>query len=314
MELVRLKEVSKEFGKHRVLEDINLTIERGDILGIIGQSGSGKTTLLNMLTGFLEPTEGQVLYSPSATEPAKDLNKHIHKIKKDIGFTPQHNSFYPKLTVEENLNHFGKLYGVKKDTLKNNMNSLLQFTELSEHKEKLAEQLSGGMQKRLDISCSLIHKPKLLVLDEPTADLDPILQKEIIKLLEEVNKQGVTVVIASHHLDQIEHLCTKVAIVHQAKIRSFGSMDHVREPFLKDQITINMHPGENKQKILSQLRKFPIEKIVDKGDKLIIYPGHTEKTVNGLMTFIQSENMGYHDLDLRKPSLGEIFERIVKGE
>ena len=314
MELIQLKGVSKYFGKRKILEDVNFTIERGDVLGIIGQSGSGKTTLLNLVTGFLEPTQGDITYTPSVTERPIDLNDHIHKVKKDVGFTPQHNSFYPQLTVEENLQHFGKLYGVKTETLKNNIKSLLEFTKLEEHRHKLAQHLSGGMQKRLDISCSLVHKPKVLVLDEPTADLDPILQKEIIHLLREVNQQGVTVIIASHHLDQIEHLCNKVAIVHQGKIHTLGAMEEVRKPFLRDHITINIHPGDQKEKILAKIKGFPIEKIVDKGNRLIICPGHTSRTVNGLLNLIQEENWGFHDVDLRKPSLNEIFEHIVSGD
>lgn len=227
MDLLCLKGVGKSFRKTPVLQNVSMVIEDGDILGIIGRSGGGKTTLLNLITGFIEPTEGEVLYHSKAFNEKRDLNDNLNKIKKFFGFTPQHNSFYHKLTVRENLWHFGKLYDIDKDTLNNNISNLLNFTQLIDHQDKLADQLSGGMQKRLDISCSLVHKPKILVLDEPTADLDPILQKEILYMLKEVNKQGVTIVVASHQLDSIEQICNKVAIVHGGTIKSYGPINRL---------------------------------------------------------------------------------------
>jgi len=311
VELIRLKGVDKEYKKVKVLREVNLTIEEGDVLGIIGQSGSGKTTLLNLIAGFIEPSEGQVSYFSLGNHEEHDLNQNLYKMKKFIGFTPQHNSFYPKLTVEENLWHFGMLYKVDKKTLNDNIRSLLKFTHLYEHRNKLAEFLSGGMQKRLDLSCSLVHKPKILLLDEPTADLDPLLQKEILQLLEEVNKQGITIIIASHHLDSIEKICNKVAIVHKGKVQSHGLMDEVRKPFLRDHFTINVHSKKEKEQVIKSLKTFPIKKMVDKGHKLVIYPEDVKQTMNHLLSTIKEENLHLHDMHVRKPSLNEIFEKIV---
>ncbi len=311
MELIQLKEVSKHFGKNQVLHDVNLTIEEGDVFGVIGESGSGKTTLLHLITGFIEPTEGEALYYTHTTHEPRNLNKNLSKIKKHIGFTPQHNSFYHKLTVKENLLHFGLLYKMQRNVLINNIKSILQVTSLFEDRNKLAEHLSGGMQKRLDISCSLIHKPKLLVLDEPTADLDPILQKEILWLLTEMNKQGITIIIASHHLDNIEQICNKVAIIHKGMVHSHGLIDDVKKPFLKDYFTIHLRPGDSKDRIILALKNLPVQKIVDEGTKLVIYPIDTEKTINSLLNFIKRDNLYLHDLDMRKPSLTEIFEEIA---
>ena len=117
MEIIQLKGVSKEYGRNKIIEDVSLTIEEGDIFGIIGQSGSGKTTLLKLISGFIEPTEGEVVYFSKIDNKPKDLHKHFHKIKRHLGFTPQHYSFYPKLTVKENILHFGLLYGIDQKTL-----------------------------------------------------------------------------------------------------------------------------------------------------------------------------------------------------
>ncbi len=314
LKLIELKEVSKSFGKNAVLEDVNFAIEEGDILGIIGCSGSGKTTLLNLITGFLEPSEGEIMHSFKAAHDPQDLYKNLHKIKDLIGYAPQHNSFYPKLTVVENLLHFGQLYGLSKNTIMNNIKGLLEATELLPHHNKLAEHLSGGMQKRLDISCSLIHKPKILVLDEPTADLDPMLQKEIMNFLVQVNKQGVTLVIASHHLNLLEKSCNKIAIVHKGRVHSHGYIDEIRRPYLKDNFTICLSPGDNKERLISVLKTLPVEKIIERDSHLMVYPKNITKTVTGLLTVIQEENLYLHDMDIRHPSLDEIFETIISRE
>ncbi len=312
MKLIELKEVGKKFGNNGILSDVNITIEEGDILGIIGRSGSGKTTLLNLIAGFLEPTAGEVLHSFKATETPKSLYANLHKIKEQIGYAPQHNSFYPKLTVMENLLHFGQLYNLPKETLQNNIKGLLQATALAKHQNKLAEHLSGGMQKRLDIACSLVHKPRILVLDEPTADLDPLLQKDIMDFLAQVNKQGVTLVIASHHLNLMERVCNKVAIVHNGKVHSNGLMVDVQKPYLKDNFTISLNPGDNKERFISLLKTLPVDKIIDQQHNLIIHPKNINKTITGLLTMIQDENLYLHDLDIHLPSLSEIFENITK--
>lgn len=314
MKIIELREVSKKFGNNQILEEVNISIDEGDILGIIGRSGSGKTTLLNLIAGFIEPSEGDVLHSFKVTETPKSLYANLHKIKDKIGYAPQHNSFYPKLTVVENLLHFGQLYNIPKETLKNNIKGLLEATELAGQENKLAEHLSGGMQKRLDLACSLVHKPRILVLDEPTADLDPVLQKEIMNFLVRINKQGVTLVIASHHLNLMERVCNKIAIVHNGKVHSQGGLEEIQKPYLKEDFTISVTPGDNKEQFISALKTLPVKKIIDRKSHLVIHPENTTKTITALLALIESENLCLYDLDIRRPSLNEIFENITENE
>lgn len=311
MELLELRGVGKSFKQAQILKDVDIVIEEGDILGVIGQSGGGKTTLLNLITGFIEPSEGQILYYSKAYNEKRDLNENLHKIKRFFGFTPQHNSFYPKLTVRENLLHFGRLYDIDEANLNTNIKNLLQFTRLSGHENKLADQLSGGMQKRLDISCSLVHKPKILILDEPTADLDPILQKEILHLLQEVNKQGVTIIIASHQLDSIEQTCNKVAIVHGGTVQCQGLLDDIRNPPQQDHFTISVSGEEEKGQIMERLKTYPIKKIIDREHTLVVYPADAERTMSRVLNLVKSEHLKLHAMHLRKQSLSDVFEKIV---
>ncbi|MBU0470642.1 MAG: ABC transporter ATP-binding protein [Nanoarchaeota archaeon] len=314
MKLIELKGVRKRFKNDLVLDDVNLVIEEGDILGVIGYSGSGKTTLLNMISGFIEPSEGEVLYTSKITEEPININKKLHKVKELIGFAPQHSSFYPKLTVVENLLHFGQLYGLKRETTVNNIKALLQATNLHSHRNKLSEHLSGGMQKRLDISCSLVHKPKILILDEPIDDLDYKLQKEILYFLQQINQQGVTLVIASHHLNMLETICTKIAIIHDGTVKSHGLLEDVKKPFLKEHFSINLTLESDKEKILSMLSRFPAKKIIDQGNNIIVHPSDTIRSIGNILQIIEEEKLYLHDMDFRKPTLNEIFEAITQEE
>jgi ABC-2 type transport system ATP-binding protein len=312
VEILQLKEVTKVFGNKTILDRINFTIEEGDIFGIIGQSGSGKTTLLNMIIGFYEPDEGKIYYQLDQNKKPKDIHKNLSEIKKKFGFASQISSFYPKLTIKENLFHFGKLYGIKTPVLKNNRDNLLDFTGLKHHRNKLAEHLSVGMQKRLDLSCSLVHKPKILLLDEPTADLDPILRQEIVHLIKQANRQGITIIIASHHLNEIEQICNKVALIHEGKITTYGTIEEIKKPYLEKDRAIHIKAGEYHQKLLKHAKDLPINRIVDKGDSLIFYSSEIHETLYRLIKLTKKENIVLQDLDFKKPSLQDVFETIIK--
>ncbi|MBI2573271.1 ABC transporter ATP-binding protein [Candidatus Woesearchaeota archaeon] len=312
MEFIQVKGVSKEYAKKPVLHDVSLNIQEGDIIGIVGQSGSGKTTLLNLISGFIEPTQGEVVYFSKVDQKPKNLHDNFFKIKRHIGFTPQHSSVYSKLSIKENILHFGHLYDIPKETLITNAKALLQFTGLYDDREKLAEHLSGGMRKRLDISCSLIHKPKILFLDEPTANLDPVTEREVVKLIQEVNKQGVTVIIASHHLESIENICTKLAIIKNGTLQSYGEIDDLRKPFLKPNLTINIRTGKDKEKIIALVKKLPVSKIIDQGDQLVLYPLDDEKAIGLLVSRLKEEGLMMSDIDVHQPSLRDMFTKLTQ--
>src|SRR3989344_6354616 len=194
--LIKIDSVSKSFKDKKILENISINIMEGEIFGIIGVSGAGKTTLLEVMSGFQKPDSGnvffrsdEVLLNKESITNYKSVLKDLKAIKRMYGFATQEPSFYEELTINENLDYFGSLYDIKSATLKGNMNTAINLVCLAEAKDRLAKNLSGGMQKRLDIACSLVHSPKILILDEPTADLDPLLRNHIWRLVRKINKR-----------------------------------------------------------------------------------------------------------------------------
>jgi ABC-2 type transport system ATP-binding protein len=303
---IQFQNVIKRFGKKVVLAGINLDIPYGERFGIIGISGSGKTTLLNILIGFLKPNAGKIYYK------SKDITRHHANIRKDFGFAAQDGSFYSKLSVMENLNYFGKLYNMGSSEIKERSKSILRLVELEDHKDLLAEELSIGMQCRLDLACAMLHNPKVLVLDEPTEGLDPALRKEILLLLKKINESGTTLVITSHLLKEMEAICTKIAILHNGQIIETGTTNQLRSLYYKnDEIHLETSPG-NYEKIAKRLSKKDIQKIEVKEHKIVIYTPKAEKVLKNILSTIHKLKESLVDIDVAKPSLEEVFETLTK--
>lgn len=318
--IIRLKDVVKQYGNNLVLDHLNLDIFSGEIFGIIGASGSGKTTLLSTLIGFLKVDSGDVLFKQEhlldfydSQEPFRSVFKKQDDVKRIFGFASQQPSFYSKLTVFENLDYFGTLYGLSKMDRLTNAKTLINLMGLKSAENFLAENLSGGMQKRLDIACSLIHDPKILILDEPTADLDPFLRKHFWKLIKKINQKGTTIILASHNLNELEVLCNRVAILNQSKIASVGTPDQLKDQYSKDEeIHLDSFPGHY-DKIIESLKDDNISKMENKGTELVIYTGQAEKVLHKLLHVIEKNNESLIDVRLSKPSLDEVFLHLAKN-
>ncbi|MBD3354724.1 ATP-binding cassette domain-containing protein, partial [Candidatus Woesearchaeota archaeon] len=233
--LIKFKNMTRGFKDKKVLKNISLEIKKGEIFGIIGMSGSGKTTLLNTLIGFLDPEKGDIYYYNKKTKKHEPISEDPLEKRKMFGFATQMPSFYPKLTIEENLDHFGSLYNLKSKTRKKNIKRLLKMIGLKSEKDLLAQTLSGGMEKRLGIACALIHDPDVLILDEPTANLDPVLREETWELVEKINRSGTTVIVASHLLDELEPICGRIGILHNHSLVKIGTPDQLKGKYSKNE-------------------------------------------------------------------------------
>ncbi len=319
--IIKLNNVSKRFGKHVVLSNINLDIKCGEVFGIIGVSGSGKSTILNLMIGFLEPEVGDVLFRPDQLIDYTKTGTEFRSIysmpkllKKFFGFAAQLPSFYSKLTVRENLEYYGNLHGLPKDVLQHNIKSLLSFVELEDAANILADNLSGGMQRRLDIACALIHDPKVLIMDEPTADLDPILMHHIWSLIRKINKKGTTVILSSHNLTKLESLCDRIAILHNKSIAALGEPDKLKEGYShSEEIEIQSYPGKY-ENIMKKLKSKAIEKIEIRGHKLVIITKQSERILHDVLHKIETAKENLIDVKLSKPSLQEIFLSVAKKQ
>ncbi len=314
--LIEFKNIKKRFGKKSVLDGVHLDIKQGEIFGIIGSSGSGKTTLLNTLIGFVEPDEGDIMFRfthllDSKQKQMFSVFKKSLEIKREFGFAAQEPSFYNLLTVAENLDFFGSLYSLGSDIKKTNIDTLISLMDLEASRNLKASELSGGMQKRLDISCSLIHDPTVLIMDEPTADLDPVLRKQMWDLIKKINGRGTTILLASHFLEEIETICDRIGILHNGRMIEVGTPDEIKSLYSRnEEIHLESSPGKYDEiiKHLEKIKVPKISKIVNRGNKMIIYTPKAEPVLHHLLHILERTRETPLDIDLNKPSLNEVFE------
>ena len=203
--------------KYRAADDfalrgVNLTIEAGEFFGLLGPNGCGKTTLLSIMTQLLTATAGSIRIN------GVDVQQNFPQIKPILGLIPQEIALYPSLTVIENLTYFGRLYGLRGHKLKHRVAEMIEIARLENFQRRLIEKCSGGVKRRTNIVIALVHQPQILLLDEPTVNVDPQSRQVIFNLLKQLNQQGMTMIYTTHYLEEAEQLCDRVAIMDDGRI------------------------------------------------------------------------------------------------
>lgn len=217
---VSIKDVTKHFGKHVVLRNINLDILEGEIFGLLGPSGAGKTTLIKELSGLDTPTSGENIVLGQTMPKLEVINR--------IGYMAQSDALYEDLSAKENLQFFSSLYGLKGMKLKERIQEVMKLVDLTEHVNKLVSDYSGGMKRRLSLAIALLHEPELLILDEPTVGIDPVLRKKIWDAFYQLNEQGTTIIVTTHVMDEAEK-CDRLGLMRDGSLIAVGTPSELKQ-------------------------------------------------------------------------------------
>jgi len=220
--MISCEALTKRFGHFTAVDHVSFSVAKGSIFGFLGPNGSGKSTVIRMLCGLLEPSDGR------ARLAGFDVAKQTEEIKHLIGYMSQKFSLYDELTTHENLNFYGRLYGLKGAALKQRYDELIALTHLEPYLHRRAALLSGGWRQRLAMACSLVHKPTVLFLDEPTAGIDPVARRELWDLLFEFSSRGMTLFVTTHYMDEAER-CSHVGYIHMSKLVVCGEPDDLKQ-------------------------------------------------------------------------------------
>ncbi len=249
--IIEIRELSKHFARRKAVDNINLSIEQGEIFGLVGPNGAGKTTTMRMLVTLLQPDRGEILVGGNS------VRKNPARVRKQIGFMPDVFGVYADMTVQEYLDFFGACYRIPSAQRARLIDDLLELVDISHRRDTMVDTLSRGLKQRLGLARVLIHDPDVLVLDEPASGLDPRARVEIRELLMEIARLGKTILFSSHILADVAELCSRVAIMEEGRLVALGSLDQLSQSVVPHRLIrlamLNRIPIEEAQAKLASL-------------------------------------------------------------
>ncbi len=218
---VEVRNLVKTFGKHEAVKSVSFTIGKGEIFGLLGPNGAGKSTTINMKCGYLEPTSGDTIID------GRSIEKEPLKVKRTLGVVPQEIALYKDLSALENLEFFGEIYGLRSKEIQTRAEEVLRFVSLYERRKEPVKNFSGGMQRRINMAIALMHRPALLLMDEPTVGVDPQSRENIFDTIEQLRDQGTTILYTTHYMEEAERLCNHIAIMDEGQIIALGTLEQL---------------------------------------------------------------------------------------
>jgi ABC-2 type transport system ATP-binding protein len=221
--MIQVRSISKSFGKIEAVKNVSFTIAKGEIFGILGPNGAGKSTIVNIINTLVKPDAGDVMIDGVNSKDDGDAIKWI------VGVVPQEIALYDELSAYQNLMFWGGLYHIQKSELKANVDKTLEMVDLVNRKDDRIKTFSGGMKRRINIACSLLHHPRILLLDEPTVGVDAQNRNHIYEVIERLNKEGMTIIYTTHYMEEAERFCDRIAIIDVGRIVAQGTLAELRK-------------------------------------------------------------------------------------
>ncbi|MED4407986.1 ATP-binding cassette domain-containing protein [Bacillus licheniformis] len=283
MNVLEINHLTKKFGDFVAVDNISLSIEEGEIFGLLGANGAGKSTTIHMISSLLRSNEGEI------TILGKNIAKHRKFAKMNIGIVPQDLAIYEDLTAYANVKFFAGLYGLRGAHLHNRVEEALQFVGLSDKHKSFPKNFSGGMKRRLNIACAIAHRPKLIIMDEPTVGIDPHSRNYILESVKKLNAMGCTIIYTSHYMEEVEEICTRIAIVDHGKIIAEGTKEQLKSIITNTKdIQVVLKSAEN----------------IDIGEL---------KTISGVEAAVLEDNTIKINSDAGVNNLNQIIEKLMKN-
>jgi ABC-2 type transport system ATP-binding protein len=300
MKTVRVSELSKSYGEVKAIENINFEVNEAEIFGLIGPDGAGKTTIFRILTTLLLADEG------NAQLLDYDVVKDYKKIRQIIGYMPGRFSLYQDLSVEENLNFFASVFGT---TIEENYDLVKDiYHQIEPFKKRKAGALSGGMKQKLALSCALIHKPEVLILDEPTTGVDAVSRKEFWEMLKNLKEKNITILFSTPYMDEAS-LCDRVALIQKGKIMQIDTPDNVINNFQKQLFSVR---SDNIYELLKSLRNYEETNSVFPFGQYLHFTSKEEQiNVEKLTTYLQNHGHQNIEIEVIKPNIEDCFMALM---
>ena len=310
--MIEVKNVTKKYGKVVAVDNISFTIQDGEIIGLLGPNGAGKSTTMNMITGYIEPTEGTIIVDNY------DMSKKPKKAKKEIGYMPEGEPLYTDMTVKEFITYMAEIKKTNKKERKEKVEKIIEETGLKEVEKKITKNLSRGYKQRVSLAGALVGEPKILILDEPTVGLDPKQITEIRKLIKDLGKKH-TVILSSHILSEVSQICQKVIIINKGKIVAIDTPENLENKVSnKNSLYVTVEDTENKiEKVTKKIAEITKIELVkeneDKTKEYIIESNLDTDLRKILFQEFAKENITIFEMKKADTTLEDAFMKLIEG-
>lgn len=306
--IVTIKNLVKRYNELIALDHFNLDIKEGEIFGLLGPNGSGKTTTINCLLSLLRYDKGEIKVF------GKDMAPDNYESKRKIGVVMQNVAVFDELTVYENIDYFCGLYIKDKEERKKLVEEAIEFVDLQDFRKFFPKKLSGGLLRRLNIACGVAHKPKLIILDEPTVAVDPQSRNKILEGIKELNRNGATIIYTSHYMEEVEQLCSRIAIMDKGKNLAIGTKEELKQMIKKNE-TIHVDVQEFTQENIDAVYRLPSVYHVDfeKGKLSVSYDSGKHNLIY-LLEFLKNSEIAFGQVYTELPTLNDVFLEITGKE
>lgn len=306
--IVKVDNLVKRYGDLVALDHLSLTVEKGEIFGLLGPNGSGKTTAINCILSLLKYDKGEI------TVFDKKMHPEAYDIKREIGLVMQNVAVFNELSVYENIDYFCGLYISDKKERKRLVEEALEFVNLTDYRKFKPKKLSGGLLRRLNIACGIAHKPKLIILDEPTVAVDPQSRNRILEGIVELNRQGATIIYTSHYMEEVEQICTRIMILDKGKAIATGSKEQLKAMISVGEKTTVEVLGEGNQ-FMEGLSKLPNVTDVSMSDNNLVVKSHKgSNNLENILEYLKSAGVSYGKIYSELPTLNDVFLEITGKE
>ncbi|UVI29084.1 ABC transporter ATP-binding protein [Paenibacillus spongiae] len=301
MNVLEIKQLTKKFGDYIAVDNLSLSVREGEIFGFLGANGAGKSTTINMVASLLPVTKGEIHIL------GKNIAKHGRFVKSNIGIVPQELAIYEDMTAYENVQFFAGLYGLRGALLKSRAEEALAFVGLGDKHRSYTKNFSGGMKRRLNIACAIAHRPKLIIMDEPTVGIDPQSRNYILNSVKKLNEMGSTIIYTSHYMEEVEELCTRIAIIDHGKIIAEGTKKQLKA-IITNQKNTGIEVRSTDMLQVEKLREIPGVNTAEVDDTLVKISSDAEvNNLNRIIQQLMADGMEIRSVEAHEPNLETVF-------
>ncbi|SHH75122.1 ABC-2 type transport system ATP-binding protein [Caloranaerobacter azorensis DSM 13643] len=305
MTLLRVDNLKKYFKKIKAVDGISFEVKKGEIFGLLGPNGAGKSTTISMISTLFKPTSGDIFFK------GRSIFENPIEIRKNLGIVPQEIALYPTLSGYENLRFWGNAYGLRGKKLKIRIEEVSEIIGIKDRLKDKVEKYSGGMKRRINIGAALLHKPELLIMDEPTVGIDPQSRKHILDTVLSLNKKGMTVIYTSHYMEEVEYLCNRISIMDKGKIIATGTKDELIN-IVNGQKVINLKFDKISKELIRKIKDINYISQIEVLDDEIILTTVNENTIfKDIIDKVSETDSNILSIDVKKTNLESVFLHLT---